>query len=334
MGLFDGAADGSGSAADLAAMLDLPVVLVVDCARQSQSVAALVQGFAHFRQDVTIAGVIANKIGSSRHGAMIERALQGIDMPCFGTVPRSEALVLPSRHLGLVGAGETAILDTFLDGAADVIEAGLDFDKLTGLACTVPQSQMPSPPLPPPGQRIAVALDAAFAFAYPHLLDGWRRTGATVLPFSPLAGEAVPSGADAVFLPGGYPELHAAEIAANTAFLSSLRMAAENDVPIYGECGGYMVLGDALVDAGRRGAPDGRATAGRDQLRGAETASGVSPCAASRTECLFGALRVKGSPHTSSITRRFKAERRGKVCSRSKMRWARRFGTWGTRAAA
>ena len=248
MGLFDGAADGSGSAADLAAMLGLPVVLVVDCARQSQSVAALVQGFSRFRADVTVAGVIANNMGSPRHGAMIERALDGIGMPCFGMIARSEALVLPSRHLGLVGAGETDALDGFLDGAADVIEATLDLERLAALSCQLPPPAPPSPPLPPPGQRIAVARDAAFAFVYPHLLDGWRNAGAEVLVFSPLAGAAVPDDADAIFLPGGYPELYAAEITANASFLARLRSAAERGVPIYGECGGYMVLGDALVD--------------------------------------------------------------------------------------
>lgn len=252
MGLFDGAADGSaqgaGSCADLARSLDLPVVLVVDAAKTAQSIAPLVAGFAGFDPSVQVAGVILNRVGSERHAQMLRAALAPLNIPVLGAVPRDANLSTPSRHLGLVQATERADLDAFLDMAGERMEAALDLSALIALAAPLPD-QDPAHAAPPPlGQRIAVARDAAFEFAYPHLLAGWRQAGAEILPFSPLADAPVPP-ADAVFLPGGYPELHAGRIAAAARFLSSLRQAAGRGVPVYGECGGYMVLGDGLVDA-------------------------------------------------------------------------------------
>jgi len=254
MGLFDGAADGSGSTADLAARLGLPVVLVVDAARQSHSVAALVRGFRDHRDDVHIAGVILNRVGSERHAAMLSGALAGVGMPVLGNVPRDTALALPERHLGLVQAGERDDLDAFLDSAATRITASCDLVALRKVAgeLAVPDraSDAPSPKrLEPFGQRIAVARDVAFAFAYPHLLSGWRRAGAELSFFSPLADEAPCEEADAVYLPGGYPELHAARLAAATTFQQGMASAVQRGALIYGECGGYMALGDVLVDA-------------------------------------------------------------------------------------
>jgi len=250
MGLFDGAADGSGSAADLAAMLGLPVVLVVDVAAQAQSVAALVHGFARFRTDIAVAGVILNRVGSPRHEAMLRAALEPGNVPVLGAVSRDCRLVLESRHLGLVQAREHPQLDRFLDHAADVAGNAVDLDRLVAAAAPVTgPGPAPVPGLPPLGARMAVARDEAFAFAYPHLLDGWRRAGADISVFSPLAAEAPAADADAVFLPGGYPELHAGPIAASRCFLDGLRRAAARGATIYGECGGYMVLGRGLVAA-------------------------------------------------------------------------------------
>lgn len=143
-------------------------------------------------------------------------------------------------------AGERADLETFLDGAAELIAGAVDLDAITELAERLP-APPPMPRIPPPAQRIAMANDAAFAFSYPHLLEDWRAQGAEILPFSPLADEPVPQ-TDLVYLPGGYPELHAGRLAAAETFLSSLRAAAQTAM-IHGECGGYMVLGDGLVDA-------------------------------------------------------------------------------------
>lgn len=252
MGLFDGAADGSaqggGACADLARILDLPVVLVVDTARMAQSVAPLVAGFAAFDPAVRIAGVILNRVGSERHAEMLRAALAPLNIPVLGAVPRDTALSTPSRHLGLVQASEREDLDAFLELAGTRMEAALDLSALAALATPLAEPELATATPPPLGQRIAVARDAAFGFAYPHLMDGWHRAGAEILPFSPLADDPLPH-ADAVFLPGGYPELQAGRIAAAGRFLDSLRLAAGRGVQIYGECGGYMVLGDGLVDA-------------------------------------------------------------------------------------
>jgi len=253
MGLFDGAATGAGSTADLAAALGLPVVLVVDAARQSQSVAALVRGFRDHRAEVTVVGVLLNRVGSARHRAMLTEALSEIDMPVVGALPRDEGLARPDRHLGLVQAGEHGDLDAFLDGAAKKLAAHCDLDRLRALArplrAAPARGSDEAAPLPPPGQRVAIASDVAFAFSYPHLLDGWRAQGAELLPFSPLADEAPDPDCDAIYLPGGYPELHAGRIADAAGFVSGMRAAAARGTLIYGECGGYMVLGDALTDA-------------------------------------------------------------------------------------
>jgi cobyrinic acid a,c-diamide synthase len=246
MGLFDGAADGRGATADLARVLGLPVVLVVDAARMAQSVGALVAGFAGHDPGVRVVGVVLNRVGSERHRGMLERAVEGVGLPVLGALPRVEALAHPSRHLGLVQAEERPDLEAFLEGAADLVERHLDLGALLEMA----EGQLPvsqGPRVPPPAQRIAVAQDAAFAFAYPHLLEGWRAGGAELAFFSPLADEAVPE-AGLVMLPGGYPELHAGRSAGAERFMSSLTYAAQAS-DIYGECGGYMVLGEALVDA-------------------------------------------------------------------------------------
>lgn len=250
MGLFDGAADGAGTPADLAVLLGLPVVLVVDCARMSQSVAALVSGFAKFRANPSIAGVILNRVGSSRHESLLRDALDPVGLPVLGAVYQADTLTLPSRHLGLVQAGEHEHLESFLNDAAFAVSVGVDLDALAALTIRSGINWGGSVPyLPPFGQRLAVARDQAFAFSYPHLLKGWRKQGVEISFFSPLADEAPAEDADSVFLPGGYPELHAGRIAGASRFMAGLRKAAEAGKQVYGECGGYMVLGEGLVDA-------------------------------------------------------------------------------------
>lgn len=253
MGLFDGAADGRGSTADLAAVLNLPVILVIDAARQSQSVAAVAHGFSSLRDDVTVAGVILNRVASLRHESLLRSALHEIGMPVLAALPAQEDLTLPSRHLGLMQAGERGNLDLFLDKAADWLHRHLDRALLEPLFRPLPlQSDAQLRPLPPLGQRIAVAQDAAFAFAYPHLLQGWRNQGAELSFFSPLQDDAPPPDCNAIFLPGGYPELHAGKLAGNATLLQGLRNAAARNIPIYGECGGFMLLGRSLTDANGR----------------------------------------------------------------------------------
>lgn len=251
MGLFDGAADGSGSAADLAALLDLPIVLVVDCSKLSHSVAAMVHGFKSFRQDVEIAGVILNKVGSDRHEMMLRSALEPTGTLVLGAVHRKDTLSLPERHLGLVQAGEHVQLDAFIENAADVMAEHVNLDQLLALGISggaTPSSDVVKK-LPPLGQRISIAKDVAFSFIYPHILDGWRGQGAEISFFSPLANEAPHKDCDAVYLPGGYPELHAGDIANSANFIAGLQNAVSQSKTVYGECGGYMVLGEGSIDA-------------------------------------------------------------------------------------
>jgi cobyrinic acid a,c-diamide synthase len=251
MGLFDGAADGQGSTADLASLLDLPVILVVDARGMAASAAALVEGFTRHRDDVEIAGVIFNHVASDEHEALLRRACDDrFAQPVLACLPSDPQLALPARHLGLVQAAEVPELETFLERAAAIVGARTDLDRLVRLARPFGLGLYGPPPRPlrPLGQRIAVARDLAFAFAYRAVLDGWRVAGAEVLPFSPLADEAPAAAADAVYLPGGYPELHAGRLAASARFLAGLRAAATRSAFVYGECGGYMALGRALID--------------------------------------------------------------------------------------
>ncbi|MGO9483368.1 MAG: cobyrinate a,c-diamide synthase [Rhodomicrobium sp.] len=277
MGLFDGVASagqwGNGASADVAALTGLPVVLVLDISGQSQTAAAVAKGFAGFRPGVEIAGVILNRAGSARHERLVRAGFEETGMRVFGAIPRNESVKLPERHLGLVQAGELSGLSASLDALADLAEAHIDIEGLlkTPSLCLFPQGErgrqnypltsiegsQPSPsPLgeragvrgdsPPPGQRIALAQDAAFSFVYPHLIKGWREAGAEIMPFSPLADEAPSASADVVWLPGGYPELHAGRLAADANFINGVRSFAETK-PVHGECGGYMVLGDGLA---------------------------------------------------------------------------------------
>jgi cobyrinic acid a,c-diamide synthase len=252
MGLFDGAPDGAGSTADLAAMFGLPVVLTIDASGMGGSVAALVEGFARFREDVGIDGIVLNRVGGASHASLLREACDArTSIPVVGWLGRHEGLALPSRHLGLVQAIEHPDLEAVIERAASVVAAGLDLDRLLRISRhpTVAALGTLARPLPPLGRRIAIAKDAAFAFIYESVLAGWRRQGAELVRFSPLADEAPPADADAVYLPGGYPELHAERLAANRTFMEGLAAAAGRGATLYGECGGYMVLGRALADA-------------------------------------------------------------------------------------
>ncbi len=246
MGLFDGAPPtGKGATADLARLLNLPVVLVIDASHMAHSVAALVAGFAEHDPEVRVAGLILNKVGSPRHEKMLRVALAPLGLPILGALHRQTGLDHPSRHLGLVQAGEHPDLEAYLTKAADAVEEVLDLDALLAFAAPLPVGKAPTR-LAPPGQRISIAQDAAFAFAYPHMMADWRAAGAEILPFSPLADEGPAADADFIFLPGGYPELYADKLAAAQTFGRAMRAAS---CPVYGECGGFMVLGKGLIDA-------------------------------------------------------------------------------------
>lgn len=254
MGLFDGATVDAGSTADIAKLTGWPVILVVDARAQGASAAASVLGFNAFDANVQIAGVIFNRVGSEKHQRVIRQAMERVlpDVPVLGMIPGQDGLELPSRHLGLVQAAEHPDLANLVARAGRIVAHHVDLPALKALATQwTGQGKIISEakPLAPLGQRIAVAHDEAFAFAYPLVLDGWRKQGAELSFFSPLDDEAPASDADAVFLPGGYPELHAYRLASADRFLEGLRKAAKAGKTIYGECGGYMVLGRGMQDA-------------------------------------------------------------------------------------
>ncbi|CDZ66953.1 Cobyrinic acid A,C-diamide synthase [Neorhizobium galegae bv. orientalis] len=252
MGLFDGivsAENRSGAASDLARLFRLPVLLVLDVSGQSQTAGVIAYGFAHYDPTVKIAACVLNRAGSERHKKLCGDAIQAAGIPVVGTVLRDPSLVLPERHLGLVQASEHPEMDAHIERLADAMEASLDLDAIYAAAkpFNIPSGSAEKS-LRPPGQRIALAQDAAFTFLYPHLMREWRSAGAEVVPFSPLADEAPAAGCDVCWMPGGYPELHAGRLAAAENFKAGLTRFAETK-PIHGECGGYMVLGETLEDA-------------------------------------------------------------------------------------
>ncbi len=253
MGLFDGVATagawGSGAGSDIAVLSSLPVVLVLDISGQAQTAAAVARGFVNFRPGVEIAGVILNRAASARHESLARAGFEQAGMRVFGVLPRNDAIALPERHLGLVQAREHHELASSIEALADLCEAHLDIADLLKLSSNrVGPTPERGSSIAPPGQRIALACDAAFSFIYPHLLKAWRTAGAEIFPFAPLADEEPQRSADVVWLPGGYPELYAGTLASNFRFLEAVRsFAAEK--PVHGECGGYMVMGDGLIDS-------------------------------------------------------------------------------------
>lgn len=252
MGLFDGVATlgnwGTGSSADLAELTGWPVALVLDVSGQSQTAAAVARGFYDMRQGVAIAGVILNRVGSERHSRLVSAAMADANIPVFGAIPRQSEIALPERHLGLVQAEETTNIAGRLAALADLISRHVDVDRV--IAAARAGRPNAAPPIMPfaPAQRITIARDEAFSFVYPHIIEAWRRAGAEIVPFSPLADEGPDPAAGLCWLPGGYPELHAGRIAAASTFKRKLAEFAATR-PVHGECGGYMVLGDGLIDA-------------------------------------------------------------------------------------
>ncbi|KAA0912195.1 cobyrinate a,c-diamide synthase [Aquicoccus porphyridii] len=251
MGLFDGVAtrgqQGFGSSAETAQAMGWPVVLVLDVGGQAQSAAATALGFRTYLPDLPFAGVILNRVASPRHERLVRLGMERAGLPVLGVLPRRGDLTLPERHLGLIQAVEHPDLAAAIADYASFLREHVDLQAIRAAARGVSLPDRP-PALPhPPAQRIAIARDAAFSFTYPHLLEGWQAAGAEILPFSPLSDEAPNPSADLVWLPGGYPELYAGQLAAAEAFRKGLRTHAETR-PVHGECGGYMAMGEALID--------------------------------------------------------------------------------------
>jgi len=241
MGLFDGTPSG----ADLAERFGIPVAVVLDARGMGQTFGALALGLKNYRPGLRLAGVLANRVASARHAEMLSAGLPA-GVPLLGTLARLDEAALPSRHLGLVQAEEIADLDARLDAAAECLA------ELPLAALPEPVAFAPPPPAPAPqpllaGRRIAVARDAAFSFLYGDNLRLLAALGAELAFFSPLADSGVE--ADAIYLPGGYPELHLDALAANTTMHAALRAHAAAGRPIHAECGGLLYLLDELTDA-------------------------------------------------------------------------------------
>ena len=270
--------DGTPSSADLALHFGLPVLAVIDASAMAQTFGALALGLATYRPGLQLAGVLANRVGSAGHAQMLRESLPP-DLAWYGALPRDEALALPSRHLGLVMADEVADIDQRIARAAQALGQAMAPMVVPAIdpAPRSPDDASASwtPPLPPTvafaapaaaladpapgpglaGTVIAIAHDAAFSCLYPANLDVLRALGAELLFFSPLAGQGVPAAADALYLPGGYPELHLAALAGNGVLRSSVRAHHAAGKPIVAECGGLLALLQSLTDAQGHSAP-------------------------------------------------------------------------------
>jgi cobyrinic acid a,c-diamide synthase len=251
MGLFDGY-DGlseAGSTAQMAKWLGLPVLLVVDARAMARSAAALVHGFADFDPDLTMAGVIFNRIGSATHLEYLQQGLTSLQgVRCFGGLPRDQELAIPERHLGLATTEDHPLEEAYLHHLADWLEAHLDLDGLLKALPLLSLSEEQASEALPSTVRIGVARDRAFCFYYPENLELLAKSGAELVPFSPLNDRELPCDLQGIYLGGGYPELYAAQLAANSGMRHSVRKCAAAGLPIYAECGGLMYLATQIRD--------------------------------------------------------------------------------------
>ena len=254
MGFYDGYDGRSerGSTAEVAKLLGAPVILVIDVSKMVRSAGAIALGFQQFDPAVRIAGVIANRVGSDQHAAWVRDAVESAGIAVLGCIPRSESLRVPERHLGLHMAAErdnrTA---AFLEHARASVKNHVDLDRVGAIARSAPAMDLAAPPQPPSkngGARIAVARDDAFCFYYEDNFDLLRAAGAEIVFFSPLRDKSLPEGTTGLCLGGGYPELYAAQLAANIPLLGEMREAIRAGMPTFAECGGLMMLVESLVD--------------------------------------------------------------------------------------
>jgi cobyrinic acid a,c-diamide synthase len=253
MGLFDGAADGTPTAtSDVAKMLAAPVVLVVDAKAMSASVAALVSGFARFDPGVAVAGVILNRVGSDGHEALLREALDPLGVPVLGALRTDDRLTWRDRHLGLVPVAEQpGEVAEALDHLAAAIAERVDVEAVVRLARSAPARRVGPVPLPPPVAggapvQVAVAAGRAFTFTYTDTLDALAAAGLSAVPFDPARDESLPEGVSGLVAGGGFPEVHAAELAANRPLLEDVRRRVAAGLPTWAECGGLLWLGRSL----------------------------------------------------------------------------------------
>jgi cobyrinic acid a,c-diamide synthase len=246
MGLFDGY-DGrseTGSTAQMAKLLGAPVILVVDARSMARSIAALVHGFKTFDQEVRLAAVIANRVGSKTHSQFLAEAMESVaDVSFLGGLPRAEEIAIPERHLGLVTSAEEPYTSELFDKLAMLVEEYLDLDNLLRLsAANVSDEDLVLPPSHQTGVRIGVARDEAFCFYYQDNLDLLTYYGGQLCFFSPLRDRNLPDSVAGLYLGGGYPELYAPQLSENKSLNSEILAAADSGMPIFAECGGFMYL--------------------------------------------------------------------------------------------
>jgi cobyrinic acid a,c-diamide synthase len=314
MGLFDGAS-GRGelaSSAEIAKLLEAPVVLVVDGAAMARSVAAVVHGFATFDPQLTVAGVILNRVGSDGHAQLLREALAPLGIPVLGALRRDARIVAPERHLGLVPAGEREQhAAEALTALSQAIAAAVDLEAILRLARRAPA--LPGPAWDPaaarddggdgagaPGRfaaRIAIARGPAFSFHYEENLELLRAAGAELVPFDPTTDETLPEGTGGLILAGGFPEVYGSELAANTALRAQVRALAAAGRPVLAECGGLLYLLDALDGLPMCGVLPGEARMGERLTLGYREAEALTP-----TPWLAAGTRVRGHEfHYSTV---------------------------------
>ncbi|HWQ40849.1 MAG TPA: cobyrinate a,c-diamide synthase [Desulfosporosinus sp.] len=281
MGMFDGMSKtaGFGSTADVAKLLQAPIILIVDASSMSRSVAALVHGFNSFDPGVNLQGVILNRVKSIAQENILREALGDLQIPVLGALPKELALHLPERHLGLVPVGETGLLEGFIETLSQLITEHIDLEQVESIMLGAPdleestflemkssrRSDLSSdsktvllserPMAEERKFRLGLALDEAFLFYYQDALDLAERLNYKIIPFSPLHDSALPKDLDGIFLGGGFPELHLDRLSENTLFLDSLRSYVASGKPVYAECGGYMYLGQSITDFEGREVP-------------------------------------------------------------------------------
>ncbi|MBL8096192.1 MAG: cobyrinate a,c-diamide synthase [Anaerolineales bacterium] len=255
MGLFDGSGPDplEGSTAGVARLLAAPIVLVVDCGAMSASAAAVVHGFQTYVPGVTVAGVICNRVGGERHGAWLRESIEALGVPVLGLLPFLADLKVPERHLGLFTVAERPdAVRAFMGRLAEVMARHIDLAALEALASRAeaftpePEPEEVATHKVGPTLRLAVAEDEAFCFYYEDNLDALRRSGAEIVPFSPLRDSRLPEGIAGLYLGGGYPELYAAQLAANLPMRREILAAHRRGLPIYAECGGLMYLTEGI----------------------------------------------------------------------------------------
>jgi cobyrinic acid a,c-diamide synthase len=253
MGLFDGSSPTSrvGSTAEVAALLQAPIVLVIDASGMAASVGALIRGFRTYDPEVRVAGVILNRLGSTGHARYLEPAIAGEGVEILGCLPKDAELTIPERHLGLLPTSEEDRVTPLLGHLTTLAARHLHLDKIIRLARTAPLLPHPTPALPRVSHRtvrIAWAQDAAFHFWYQENMDALAAAGADIVLFSPLHDPTLPPDIDAIWLGGGFPEHFGAQLAANTGMRAALQAYAAQGLPIYAECGGLMYLCEWLED--------------------------------------------------------------------------------------